>query len=60
MFINKRIKYFQFSSKVNNMCYMFHYCSSLIELNISNINTSKVNNISDVFDYFSSLKVLNI
>ena len=39
---------------------MFHGCSSLKELNLSNFNTSKVTYMESMFNGCSSLKELNL
>ena len=39
---------------------MFHGCSSLKELNLSNFNTNNVTNMRFMFDGCSSLKELNL
>ena len=39
---------------------MFHECSALEELNISNFNTNNVTDMSYIFSGCSSLKELNI
>ena len=44
------------TTNVNNMRYMFYFCSSLISLpNISEWNTSKVSNMSGMFSECNSL-----
>ena len=42
------------------MCFMFSWCPSLKELNLSNFNTNNVTNLSGMFYGCSSLKELNL
>ena len=42
------------------MSWMFYYCSSLKELNLSNFNTNNVTDMSYMFAGCSSLKELNL
>ena len=39
---------------------MFHYCSSLEELNLSNFNTNNVTDMERMLEECSSLKTLNL
>lgn len=48
------------TSKVTNMSYMFYYCSSLTELDLSSFDTSKVTDMSYMFVYCISLADLNL
>ena len=43
-----------------DMSYMFCYCSSLKEINLSSFDTSQVTNMSDMFYKCFSLKELNL
>lgn len=56
---NKRIEYLyellSLCENVINMSYMFAYCNSLTELNLSSFDTSKVVDISYMFHYCNSL-----
>ena len=42
------------------MSHMFHGCSSLKDLNLTNFITNNVTNMSNMFDGCSSLKELNL
>ena len=42
------------------MSYMFYQCSSLNEINLSNINTNNVTNMSYMFQKCFSLKEINL
>ena len=48
------------TSKVTNMSYMFSYCSSLTNLDLSSFNTSNVTNMDGMFDDCSSLTNLDL
>jgi len=48
------------TDNVKDMSYMFSYCSSLKELNLSNFNTNNVKDMSHMFDGCKSLKILNL
>ena len=61
----KKIKSIKFSSSIDtsnvtNMGYMFRFCQSLIELDISNFNTSNVTDMQGMFSYFESLSNLDV
>lgn len=61
----KNIKTIKFSSSIDtsnvtNMGYMFRFCQSLIELDISNFNTSNVTDMQGMFSYFESLSNLDV
>ena len=49
----------QFKRPLNNMSFMFYYCSSLTSLNLSNFNTNNVNDMNHMFSGCSSLTSLN-
>ena len=42
------------------MSFMFYRCSSLIELNLNNLNTNNLTNIRSMFNGCSLLKELNL
>ena len=53
------IKY-SFKNDIIKTNYIFHECSSLINLNISNFNTEKIKNMNCMFCFCSSLTNLNL
>ena len=48
------------TSLVTNMRYMFNYCSSLTDLNVSNFDTRNATNMRAMFNGCSSLTSLNV
>ena len=48
------------TKKVTNMSYIFNYCSSLMDLNVSSFNCENVKNMKDMFSYYSNLITLNL
>ena len=46
-------------NNLTNTSYMFYYCNSLTNLNLSNFNTQNVTNMSFMFQYCNSLTNLN-
>ena len=48
------------TDSVEDMSWMFNWCSSLKELNLTNFNTNNVNDMSYMFANCSSLKELNL
>ena len=55
----KKVKYI-FKKNIKNLNYMFCWCSSLTNLNLSNFNTNNVTNMEFMFYKCSSLKNLNL
>ena len=52
----KYIIEYLFKNNLTKINYMFYYCKSLTNLNLSNFNTQNVTNMSDMFSYCNSLK----
>ena len=48
------------TSQVTDMSWMFYYCTSMKNLDLSSFNTSNVTNMSWMFSYCTSLKSLNL
>jgi len=60
---NKEGKYkieYLFKKDLTKTNYLFHYCESLTNLDLSNFNTQYVTNMSYMFDYCHSLKNINL
>ena len=53
------IKYI-FKKNMTKLDYMFSFCSSLTNINLSNFNTNNVTNMSSMFSKCSSLKNINL
>lgn len=48
------------TGNVENMAYMFNYCTALESLDLSTLNTSRVTDVNGMFHFCSSLKNLNL
>ena len=49
-----------FKKKLKNINYMFHHCSNITSLDLSNFKTQKVINMSDLFCRCDNLKKINL
>ena len=54
----KNIVEYSFKNKLTKTCYMFYDCKSLINLNLSNFNTTNVINMSYMFYGCNSITIL--
>ena len=60
MYFIKRNKILKNTSNAIDMQNMFQNCSSLIKLNLSNLDITKVTNMINMFNGCSSLKELDL
>ena len=51
---------FKFNKKLTNAGYMFAFCSSLKEIDLSSFNTTSITNMSGMFTFCSSLRSINL
>ena len=47
-------------NNLNNCENMFFMCTKIVEINLSNFNTSQVNNMKSMFQYCASLTSINL
>ena len=48
------------SKKIRNMEYMFYFCDSLENIDLSNLNTENVLNMQYIFNHCIKLEILNL